>query len=63
MHNYLIHSFLLRFLINYSFDPSNKNNSNNAAKDSKKKKLQIIGGVDEFLALILKEYFEKNKRK
>ena len=70
---YLIHSFLLKFLLNYSIDHDNNdqdNNKNNTAKDSKiknnsKNKIEIIRGGDEsisneFLAAILKECFKKD---
>jgi hypothetical protein len=68
---YLIHSFLLKFLLNYSIDQDNNNTANNnTAKDSKiknnsKNKIEIIRGGDdsitnEFLAAILKECFKKD---
>lgn len=65
---YLIHTFLLKFLLNYSIDHSNNDQDNNPAKDSKRKptnKIEMIRGGDdsitnEFLAAILKECFKKD---
>ena len=65
---YLMHSFLLKFLLNYSID--HDNNKNNTAKDSKiknnsKNKIEILRGggdsiTDELLAAIIKECFKKD---
>lgn len=66
---YLVHTFLLRFLVNYSIDHDN-NDQDNTAKDSKRKnitmnKIEIIRGGDdsitnELLAAILQECFKKD---